>query len=111
MKVCNISNYMTNENFDRIFVENVYLLEVSRFDEIHYEKKLLRKQLFKEIVHIMYMLAKLSTDDIGLFNENGTIDISKWNLYFDLALEVKIKILIPQKLSIEEYVEKLMERT
>ena len=53
----------------------------------------------------MYVrLENISEDDLGVYDENGCIDFFKWNIYFDLAVEIKAKVLIPQDITIEEFI-------
>ncbi|MDO4283540.1 MAG: hypothetical protein Q4D02_07895 [Clostridia bacterium] len=93
---------------DKIFIENVRLLEELQCIEkgMKYQSliKELRKDLMVNVGYIMYTLASVSEDSLGFFDENGVINIYKWNLYFELAIEIKLKILIPRNITINEYI-------
>lgn len=94
---------------DKIFLENVSLLrgfEKSLPDKNKKKKMIsLRKKIFSDIRKIFYELLKLSDEKI--VSNDGIIDIEKFNIYFDLAVEVKEKILIPRKITIEQYIESI----
>lgn len=91
---------------DRIFLENVSLLrelEKLKLDRRKIKEiKILRKNIFNSISNVIYELIKISED--GIVDIDGTVDIQKFNIYFDLAIEVKEKILIPRKITIKEYI-------
>lgn len=97
---------------DELFLENVRLLDELKYSindvEKRVLKKTLRKALLKDVIDIMHILVKNSEDKVDFFDENGAIDICKWNMYFELAVELKVKILIPRNITIEEYIKRIL---
>ena len=48
-------------------------------------------------------LKKQTNDGLGFYTEDGIIDFEKFKIYFELAIELNEKILIPKNISIKEY--------
>lgn len=98
-----------NFSNDKMFLEDVSLLRAleNSLPDKDKKKKIicLRKKIFSSIRKIFYELLKLSDDKI--VSADGTIDIQKFNIYFELAVELKEKILIPRKITIEQYIESI----
>lgn len=94
-----------------IFFKNVSLLkELEKYPLDKYKRKRyysLKKEVLKDVRHIIYVLCQVSGDGFGIFDESGMIDIIKFDIYFDLAIEINEKILIPRNMTIEEYVKNL----
>lgn len=102
-------NKELNFSNDKVFLKNVCLLRELESSLTYKSKKRelirLRKKIFLDVKNVIYHIIKISDD--GIVDIDGIIDIQKFNIYFELAIEIKEKILIPRKITIEQYIESI----
>ena len=93
-------------NLNKIFLKNLSLLrehEMSIIKDSNINVSLIRRILLVCVTPILYELKKQSNDGLGFYTEDGIIDFEKFKIYFELAIELNEKILIPKNISIKEY--------
>lgn len=99
-------------NLNLIFLKNLSLLreyEMSIIKDPNINVSLIKRILLVCVIPILCELKRVSSDGLGFYTEEGIIDFEKFKIYFELAIELNEKILIPRNISIEEYFKEKME--
>lgn len=92
-------------NLNKIFLKNLSLLrehEMSIIKDPNINVSLIKRILLVCVTPILCEMKQFN-DGLGFYTEDGIIDFEKFKIYFEMAIELNEKILIPQNISAKRY--------